>query len=394
MSLRFRFCVNEAAGSLGDLATFLPLALGLVAVNGLNPTALFLSAGLLYLLAGLYFRVPIPVQPLKATSALAIALAVPAGTVVAAAFWVGVLLLLVSLLPLDSWIERIFTRPVVRGIQLGIGVLLVKAGLAPVLATPAGAEPLAGGIPPWIAGVAMAVVVAAIIGFSRGSRRYPATLVVIPFGVLAGRLFGSFWLPGGLALGWVAPAVRLPTEADLYTVFVVLLLPQIPLTLANSVTATAQAARSYFGEDARRVTHRALAASLGIGNLAAGLVGGMPMCHGSGGLTAHYRFGARTGASNIFIGGLFILAALFLGKSLPAICRLLPTPVLGALLVYVGVQHARLARDVLGCKREGAIAGAIGLATLLMGNLAVAFAGGVALQAAANKFFPTRVAGR
>jgi SulP family sulfate permease len=73
---RFRLDLNEISGSFGDLAIFLPLAIGLVTVNGVNATSLFLSAGLLYIVAGLYYGIPIPVQPLKATSAIAIVLAV------------------------------------------------------------------------------------------------------------------------------------------------------------------------------------------------------------------------------------------------------------------------------------------------------------------------------
>jgi len=118
--------LNEVAGSLGDLGTFLPLAIGLIAVNGVNPTALFLCAGLLYIGAGLCYGLPIPVQPLKATAAIAISLSVPAEAIRAVAFWVGALLLAVSLLRPDAWLPKIFTRPVVRGIQLGLAVLLVR----------------------------------------------------------------------------------------------------------------------------------------------------------------------------------------------------------------------------------------------------------------------------
>lgn len=171
-------------------------------------------------------------------------------------------------------------------------------------------------------------------------------------------------------------------NADFYTVFIVLLLPQIPLTFANSVMATADTADRYYGKAARKVSLRALAATLGAGNLFAGLIGGMPVCHGSGGVTAHYRFGARTGAASVFIGGAFVLLALLFGRSLPDLCRLLPIPVLGALLIYIGGQHARLVRDVLDSPHESAIVAGIGLVTLVTGNLAIGFISGIALSAA------------
>jgi MFS superfamily sulfate permease-like transporter len=378
---------GEVAGSLGDLATFLPLAIGLITVNGVNATSLFLSAGLLYIAAGLYYRLPIPVQPLKATAAIAIAMAVPAEAISAAAFWAGVLFLLTSLFRLNEWLGKVFTRPVVRGIQLGLAVLLVKGGLKGVFG-PWGPSSSLAGVPTWAPGVVIAIAVATIVVLSRGSRRYPATLVVIPFGVLAGGFLTSAWVPGSLATGWVRPEVGLPLGADPYVVFVALLLPQIPLTLANSIAATSDAAGAYYGDRAKRVTHRGLAATLGIGNLVAGLIGGMPLCHGSGGVTAHYRFGARTGGAGLFIGTVFILVGLLFGKSVADLSRLLPSSVLGALLVYVGIQHARLLRNITGFPREIAVALCVGLVTLATGNLAVSFAAGIVLQKAIGRFFP------
>ena len=263
-----KFDLNEVAGSLGDLATFLPLAVGLITVNGVNATSLFLAAGLLYIAAGLYYGLPIPVQPLKATSAIAIALAVSPEAISAAAFWAGALFLAVSLFRLDEWLGKVFTRPVVRGIQLGLAVLLVQGGLKGVFG-PWDRSLHLSGIPPWVPGAVVGAAVAAIVALSRGSRRYPATLVVIPFGVLAGGILTSAWIPGTVSTGWIRPEAGLPLGADPYIVFVVLLLPQIPLTLANSIAATSDAAGTYYGARARRVTHRGLAATLGIGRDAA-----------------------------------------------------------------------------------------------------------------------------
>ncbi len=381
---RLKLDLSEVAGSFGDLATFLPLAVGLITVNGVNPTSLFLAAGLLYVVAGLYYRLPVPVQPLKATAAIAVALAVPKEAISAAAFWAGVLFLCLSLFRLDDHFGKVFTRPVVRGIQLGLAVLLVRAGVRAVFAA-WGPSPELPGVPPWLPGVVVAAAVAAILALSRGSRKYPATLVVFPFGVLAAGLASSAWLPGPAAIGWVRPEAGLPLAADPYTVFVVLLLPQIPLTLANSIAATSDAAGAYYGPLASRVTPRGLAATLGIGNLAAGLIGGMPLCHGSGGVTAHYRFGARTGGANLFIGSAFILVALFFGRSVAEGSRLLPPSVLGTLLVYVGIQHARLLRDIAGSPRELAVALWIGAVTLATGNLAVSFAAGIVLERALRR---------
>jgi sulfate permease, SulP family len=374
-----KFDLKEVAGSLGDLATFLPLAIGLITVNGVNATSLFLSAGLLYIGAGLYYGIPIPVQPLKATSAIAIALAVRPEAISAAAFWMGVLFVSGSLFNVNDFFGKIFTRPIVRGIQLGLGILLVKGGLFALFGSPSIPSLGGWGISP-VFGALVGAAVAGIIVLSRENRRYPAALAILAFGIVAGGASTSFAALSSVSVGWVKPEWGVPAGADFYTVFIVLLLPQIPLTFANSVAATADTAVRYYGKGARKVSLRALAATLGVGNLFAGLIGGMPMCHGSGGVTAHYRFGARTGAASVFIGGVFILLALLFGKSLPDLCRLLPIPVLGALLIYIGIQHARLVRDVLDSAHESAIVAGIGLVTVATGNLAIAFAGGILLN--------------
>lgn len=375
-----KFDLKEVAGSLGDLATFLPLAVGLITVNGVNATSLFLSAGLLYIGAGLYYGIPIPVQPLKATSAVAIAMAVRPEAISVASFWMGVLFVSVSLFNVNGLFGKIFTRPIVRGIQLGLGILLVKGGLSALFGSPSMSSLGRWGISP-VFGALVGTAVAGIIVLSQENRRFPATLAILAFGIVAGGAPTSFAALSSVSLGWVRPEWGIPTGVDFYTVFIVLLLPQIPLTFANSMAATADTAARYYGKGALKVSPRALAATLGIGNLFAGLIGGMPMCHGSGGVTSHYRFGARTGGASVFIGGVFVLLALLFGKSLPELCRLLPIPVLGALLIYIGIQHARLVRDVLDSVHESAIVAGIGLLTLTTGNLAIAFGGGILLNA-------------
>ncbi len=74
----YRFDRMEFAGSLGDLGTLLPLAIGMILINGLNPLGVLLSIGLYYILSGLYFNITVPVQPMKVIGAYAIATAMPA----------------------------------------------------------------------------------------------------------------------------------------------------------------------------------------------------------------------------------------------------------------------------------------------------------------------------
>ena len=151
------------------------------------------------------------------------------------------------------------------------------------------------------------------------------------------------------------------------------------LTLGNSVFGAADTARMYYEERAGRVTHRNLLLSVGLVSATAGLIGGMPLCHWSEGVTAYYRLGARTGGANLMIGGVLLLLAVFLGgKALPYL-GLIPYPVLGVLLEFVGAQHAFLARRVTGV-REVVVVLLIGLTTLYLGNLGIAFGLGITLH--------------
>lgn len=381
---KLRLDLKEISGSLGDLATFLPLAVGLIVVNGVNATSLFLAAGILYIGAGLYFGVPVPVQPLKATSALAIALSATPGDIAAVALLMGLIFAGISFFNLCKPLRMAFPRPIVRGIQLGLGVLLAKKGVTFAFGSN---HAMAAGVDshPALLAAALGGIVLGIILLFRESRRYPAALVVIVLGILFGTLLGPAGTLYSLSFGWIRPEWRFSFRADWHMVILVLLLPQIPLTLANSVVAAEDTARCYYGEGAGRVTLRGLAASLGIANLFSAWIGGMPMCHGSGGITAHYRFGARTGGANLFIGGLFVVLSLLFGKSIASLFGLLPSSVLGVLLAYVGLEHARLVRDIVSFPRELAIAAIIGLLTLITGNLAVAFAAGIALNAAGRR---------
>jgi SulP family sulfate permease len=377
----YRFNRQELAGALGDLGTFLPLAMALITICGVNASSLFLAAGLLYVGAGLYYGIPMPVQPLKATSVIAISMAAGPGMISATAISMGFIFVLACFFDLNEILNRFFPRPVIRGIQLSLGLILAKKGFnlfldhrllsngREVMVNLAGVSlPL--GIPVGLAALGLILAL-------KDNRRFPAGLVVICLGVITGAVSSRLAGLDCLSLGWQAPDISLPRWSDFVVALPVLLLPQLPLTFANSIMATADTAGQYFGRQAGRVNPKALITSLGLANLLSGLIGGMPMCHGSGGLTAHYRFGARSGGASIIIGGIFIFIALILGQAAPAIFNLLPLAVLGVLLIYIGVAHTFLIRDIVCIPWELSLALGMGVLTVICGSLAVAFALGL-----------------
>lgn len=377
-----KFDLQELGGALGDLGTLLPLTVALVLINGLNATSVLTLVGLLYIVSGLYFGIPTPVQPLKIVGAIAVSLGLSASVIGAAGLLMGAVLLVLSLTNLITPIARLFPHAVVRGIQLSIGLILVRKGVE--LAFGHQAFINAAGfsrsteIPVGLLLTALALLLFIIFQFiiPTSCRRFPPTLAVVSLGLGAGVTLGD--MPTVAHWGPLFPDLVWPSAANFGTALVVLVIPQFPLTLGNAVVGTCDAARTYFKGQAYRVTPRSLATSMGLANVVAGLVGGMPMCHGSGGLTAHYKLGARTRAANLMIGGLLLGLGVLLGSAALPFLSLIPLSVLGVLLAVVGAYHAVLVRD-LTSKRQLAIAAAVGITTIVTDNLAIGFGAGIAL---------------
>jgi sulfate permease, SulP family len=187
---------------------------------------------------------------------------------------------------------------------------------------------------------------------------------------------------GGLVWGSVscrAGQRRVAESGIRATIVALMVLPQIALTLTNSVLGTQRAARDYYGERAHRVTPRRLLQSLGIGNLIVGAFGGMPYCHGSGGVTAHYRGGSRTSRSNAIIGAtLLVMSGVLVlgGGGLPEYPAVLQALLIGV----IGWFHFQLARPSWQLPHSRTVLLLMGMTALIFANmLAVLIVGAVAL---------------
>ena len=379
----FRFNLQELGGALGDLGTLLPLATALILVNGLNATSVLVAIGLFYVISGLYFRIPTPVQPLKAVSAIAISLGLSGSVIGASSLIMGAILLVLSMTNLIGLVVRLFPKAVVRGIQLSIGLVLLRKGVELVFSQPALAEKASRFLNPSqlpvgviTAGLALLVFVLFQFVLPRQTRQFPSSLALLSFGLGVGLIS----TPTAAANAGVSPlpGLALPSSHDFWIALTVLVVPQLPLTLGNAVVGTWDTARTYFKDGARRVTPRALTTSMGIANIAAGLFGAMPMCHGSGGLTAHYKMGARTAGANLMIGGLLLAGGLLLGRSALPFLSFIPLSVLGVLLAIVGIYHTLLVRDV-STRMDLVVVAAVALIAVGWNNLAYGFAAGIAL---------------
>lgn len=329
-----RFDVTEAAGGLGDLGTFIPITVSLVATCGLDAGAVLFFAGLFNLLTGLLFGLPVPVQPMKAIAAVAIAESLTPGAIAAAGLGTGLILLLLGVTRLVEVVERHVPRAVVRGIQLGIGLKLLIKGLELVRSTP----PFA--LDGWIIAAAAAALVLAAARWER----FPSALVLLGAG-LALLAASPPPLVGG-TVGWAGLPIVVPTAHEWLTGILRGTLPQVPLTLLNSVIAVCALSGELF--PGRLIGTRPMAISVGAMNLVGCWFGAMPMCHGAGGLAGQYRFGARTGGSVVMLGAAKMLLALALGSAATAWLAAFPSSILGVLLGFAGAELALPARRSTG----------------------------------------------
>jgi SulP family sulfate permease len=388
MHSRYKFDRLEFAGSLGDLGTLVPLAVGMIMINGLSTAGLFFSVGLFYIFSGLYYGVTVPVQPMKVIGAYAIVTALSASQIMASAVLMGVFLLVIGATGTMRVIGKWIPTPVVRGVQISTGTLLMAQGVRFMVGSSKfqmlrqAAEPFLSvqGLGPIPIGIVIGIIGGVLTLLLLDNKRFPAGLLVVLLGLGVGLVVGTHQGFDKLRLGIAMPSILpfgMPTGADFTFAVLLLVLPQIPMTLGNAVIANADLSRQYFGDDSKRVTYGALCISMSLANFLSFLVGGMPLCHGAGGLAAHYRFGARTAGSNLMIGVVFVLLALFLGVHTLAVVYLLPMSILGVLLLFAGSQLALTIVDMK--ERKDLFVALVMLGITLASNLAIGFGVGIAV---------------
>jgi len=322
---RFRFNAPEWAGAFGDLGTLLPFAIGLIAVCGLDAGALFVTLGLFNLLCAVAFRVPVPLQPMKLIAAVAIAAQWTPAMLQACGLATGIIWTLLGLTPVMGTIGRRTPVPVVNGIQAALGIMLGWTAFELMRAQ-------------WL----LAFLSIVIILVLRRSRRMPAALVLMLMSACL------IWLgnDGSLTLqaGFCLPRPPQIAFDLIWEVMVQAGFAQLPLTAANAVIATAALARLYW--PCSSLTEKKLSLSMGLFNLAAPLTGGIPVCHGAGGLAAQHAFGARTCGTKIIEGAVMLGLGLFLSGSIAGLLAAFPRPVLGVMLLAVAFELIRPASTV------------------------------------------------
>lgn len=377
-----RFDRLELAGAFGDLGTLLPIVVAMIFINRLSPSSVFLTFGLFYLVSGYYYRLPIPVQPLKAVGAIAIAYpaVITESVIGASGILFALFLLAFSLSGMIDRLAKLFSQAVVRGIQLTLGLIFLKKGIELIIHRNLFMSGLEGKFSAYPVNLVLGIVVFALVLLLLDNKKFPAALVALAVGIAAGITLGGY--PQlAFSLGPTEMHLVKPTASDFWTAAIMLILPQIPLTIGNACVGTADTCASLFtGQPQLRKAKAGLfALSMGLMNLPAGLLGAVPMCHGTGGLAAHFRFGARTGGAPIMIGIFFIIIALVLGQLGFSLLAIIPQSVLGVLLVFAGLELCPLLRS-LKTNEEYFVALLIAGIALAVPNMAWAFGIGIAVD--------------
>ncbi|MBR9726887.1 putative sulfate/molybdate transporter [Shewanella intestini] len=321
---------GEISGAFADLGTFLPLVLGLIALNQFSPQGVFLGFGCFALFTAWFYKRPIPTQPMKVISALVIAEGFSPGMLQASAMLIGIILLVLAYTGAIGWLAKQISPTISIGIQLAIGLQLIWIGGVMISET-------------WVIGIAGLVLLLC-------SRFLPLPFLMMPavlgLGIVWQMVHGA---QASFEFNQVYPwHLSWPNVDEWSQAALLLVLPQLALTLTNAVIVVSALATSKFPEDEAKLVPKRFAISSGWANLLLAPFGGMAMCHGAGGFAVQYYFGARSYVAPLIFGVTCIAIALCWGQGMANLLSLIPMALLGALLAIAGIQLAWSKRFIDG----------------------------------------------
>ncbi len=322
----FEFNLRELAGSMGDYGTLFPLAIGYIAVCGLNPAGFLVMMGIANIATGLLYRLPMPIEPMKVLAVVAIAQHWTPSMVYASGFGMGIVWTVFAVIGVMKWIAKVTPDCQLSAVSRSPWAESLAIEAIKMISSW------------WILGI-----VSILIGLVLGKNRYaPAAIVLIALGVIIMLIKKQFNLIE-------SPRLTLPTitgfrPVEVWQTFLQAGFAQIPLTATNAVIATSALIKSYWPE--RPVSESRLSLNMGVMNLILPFFGGMPLCHGAGGLAGQYYFGARTGGTNIIEGLIEIAMGLCLAGSIAGLFSVFPVAIIGAMMFLVGVELVKFAKGI------------------------------------------------
>ena len=349
--------LDEFSGSVANFGIIFPLMVGVSFATGLHLGTMLFVCGVWYIFIGIWYGIPLSVEPLKAISALAIGYELMSVDILTSGIILGAVMLFLGMTGGMQWISNMIPQVLVRGIQFALGFILLRTAVFSY-----------GISDPWFFGGALALVV--LCGALAKWRKVPDLSALLLIAIACGFALAMGWLVSGAISIQLPPLFHpdlfsIPTQA--WTAAVIPgLSSQLPLTITNSVLATALIVSDLYK---RPVSSNSLACSVGLMSVSSSILGGFPMCHGAGGVAAHYHFGARTGVSMMIGGVILIVLALFLSSE--AVFHFLSFGILAALLVVVSVE---LIRRGFSDSERNSIALIVCMGAIaLLGGMTVAF---------------------
>lgn len=361
--------IGEASGSLGDLGTMVPLVTALVLAGSVSPSWSLIWMGVFFIFTGFTLSIPFPIQPMKAIAALAIANSYTPEVVVAAGLMTAGAVFFLTWMGVLTSLQKKVPKSLVVGIQLSLGLQLALIGLRFL-----GNGPTLGWRGPLLGLLSLTIILVSFrfktfpaafilfllgMGISFSTQPITATQVGIPRLQFITPLLGDF--VKGLELAVV----------------------QIPLTITNSLLASTALAASLFPRHKQKIS--SVGYRVALMNFVAPVFGGMPMCHGSGGIAAWHRFGARTGRSMLIFGVTMLFLGLFFSSSFFQMMTNFPLNILGAMLFFVAFGLCSQIRN-LTSYRELSVAALIALLGVIV-NMVVGLVAGAILYYATSKMW-------
>lgn len=329
---RIKFNRNELSGAFGDIGTDLPLIIGMLLATNLQISNTLIVYGVLQIMTSLIYGIPMPVQPLKAVALIVITQNVSAEVIWGGGLAIGIIMLILTLTGLLVWLNRVIPKTVIRGIQLGLGIQLCLLAVKDYIP----ADKTTGYI---------FALIAFLIGLILiGNRKYPPAIFILALGVVYMFLFHFGILTN---LTFSIPRLSIPhlSYQNILAGLVLLAIPQIPLSLGNSIFATNQIAEDLFPQ--KKITVKKIGFTYSLMNLISPLLGGIPVCHGSGGIAGHYTFGGRTGGSTLIYGLFYLILGIFFSGNSAETLMIFPKPILGVILLFEGFALILLVKDII-----------------------------------------------
>ncbi len=329
---RLKINRNELSGAFGDIGTDLPLIIGMLLATNLQISNTLIVYGILQIMTSLIYGIPMPVQPLKAVALIVITQNVSAEIIWGGGLAIGIIMLLLTVTGLIVWLNKVIPKTVIRGIQLGLGLQLCLLAVKDYIP----ADRTTGYI---------FALIAFLIGLILiGNRKYPPAIFILALGVIYMFLFHFSILTN---LTFSVPKFIIPhlSYQNILSGLILLAIPQIPLSLGNSIFATNQIANDLFPD--KKITVKKIGLTYSLMNLISPLLGGIPVCHGSGGIAGHYTFGGRTGGSTLIYGVFYLVLGIFFSGNSAETLMIFPKPILGVILLFEGIALILLVKDII-----------------------------------------------